>query len=254
MDLTQAAIQEIAKLQTAAIQPRIEDDPTNPWLKHLFFAGGYQKIVCDPPPRTLEFDALEDLVDYALTASPAAELWHDRTGVRCVPSPLAPDRASFGLVFSHAYTELLRIKAGQKFTQRELIHWLRVTMAGTVSEALLPVLRSLNIKRTEQVSATQEHQKDTLGRSIEQEYRGAGALPEEFDCLFDAYANVELAMQFKVRLALEVSFEDANFRITPLGDELARAEGEMALALARRIAEMVDAASTPPRVFRGRPD
>lgn len=219
----------------------------------LISQGGKSTERTIPPPRRKhESNDIESFVEVIRNCGDKPSVWHNHTQVVALLNDAERrDTVTLNLVESKLFKSL-QFKDGQRsFSQRELINFLRISLAGCVPPDLVSTLRTLNFRSAAKTDSTVEHAKDSLGRSVEQAVTGASDLPEEFLATIPVYANVLPDHRAGILVAVDVDFENQKFVLSVVGDGIMDAITEAQGVLSTKLTDLFD--DVDQSVYYGKP-
>jgi hypothetical protein len=205
-----------------------------------------------PQPRAHVAASIQPVIDFASKADDAA-VWYSRAGVvALIDNDTRRDRVTLPLSLSPQMVKLLELeRASHSFPQPAFVKLLRTTFADCLSTAgnLLDIIRTVKFINNDGGTAVVQQGKTSIGRQIQQEVTGAGALPDYVTLTVPTFAGAFL-FRGPVRCALEVNTGDQTFQLLPLPGEL---EANQAGAEAA-IGEVLRAGLGDVPAYYGRPE
>jgi hypothetical protein len=185
---------------------------------------------------------LAGLCAQVLTAGEGAAgvyVGHDK--IRVVWDEDRRDSIEMALPWSEPFALLAKPEALAGLTQRDLIWLLRSTFKGAFAPPeLLPTVRSVKFTSAGQAESDIQHGRESLGRKVDAEITGAGAIPEEVIFRVPVYSDMvdDAGNHFtaSVACALDIDLEKQRFTLKPLPDEVAVAKREANAWICERIA------------------
>lgn len=149
------------------------------------------------------------------------------------------DSIEMALPWSEPFATLSKAEAITGLPQRELVWLLRTTFRGVFAPAeLLPTVRKITFKAAGQSDTEIQHGRESMGKALQQEAIGAGAIPEEVRFTVPVFADLVHEENFfsaNVLCALDIDLEKQRFTLKPLPDELAVARRRANVWLCERI-------------------
>jgi hypothetical protein len=248
--MLQEAIEKIARLagEAKSIQViRPAGEPEHVYL--LQHPEGYDRCVAEPPPRRHRVLSLESLMVLAEnTDAKNAVIWYSRAGVTFVFNDGdRRDTAMLELRLSKPVETLLALEKDQRsFNQTDLIKMLRTTFAECLDPAgnLLEILRRIKFSASRSGEAVVQHGKASVGRSLEAELTGTGALPEYITLDVPIFAQAWAGWRGLVRCAFEPNAATETFQVIPLPGQIEaaiqQAEDRLGEALVARLTDKVN--------------
>lgn len=214
-----------------------------PGPEHIYLIdqgeGRFQIRNTEPPPRKHKAFDISAVVQFAAKHESAA-VWYSRVGVVCLTDDdTRRDEVRLVLSLSEQVKAIATI-SGKPFAQRDLILLMRTTFADCLGAAgdLLAVLRGVRFRSAAGGESMVKHGSRSVGKTLEQEITGTGALPEYVKLQVPVWGNAFLSVQ-TVRLALEPDPETETFKLIPLPGELERAieagEGRLGAVLREQL-------------------
>lgn len=206
-----------------------------------------------PADRKHTINRLEDLAQLAQGCD-AATLWHDARAVTLLfDHDDRRDRATMPLERTAVFLWLESIAGGAKVDQKQFIALLRTKLADAVSleqsTAFLAVLQRIRFRRTDETSADVGKGREALGRSVEEECSGADQLPDEMLVTTQVYRNVEGLSAAKVRVFVQIDYQEQRFCLTPVGDAVALAIDGTQAELGAKLVQLAEGVG----VYHGTP-
>lgn len=138
------------------------------------------------------------------------------------------DRITMMLPWSEPFTVLARPDGLAGCKQRDLVWLLRSTFRGMFSPPeLLPALRNVKFTNAGESDTNLQHGRESLGRKVEAEVAGAGAIPEEVLFSVPVFSDVSFeGNQFvaSVLCALNIDLAEQRFTLKPVPDAIAVAK------------------------------
>jgi hypothetical protein len=199
-----------------------------------------------PAPRDHKAGSLQPVVDFALTSlgtDYSAAVWYSRNGVVCLINDYQRrDRVSFAFNLSPQVNLLLELQKSRAwYSQKDFIRLLKVDLAGCLALAgnLLDVVRAVKFVNNAAGETVVAHGKTSVGRSIQQEVTGAGALPEYVTVDVPAFAQATVPYRSQVKCSLDVDPANATFQLTPLPGDVEKAVADCEKKLGSHIGEML---------------
>lgn len=179
-------------------------------------------------------------------------VWFDRTGVVIViDDATRRDWALMRLSFTPQMTTLLALEKNHpEFDQRGFRRLLKVDLAGCRrDDVLLNWVEEVRFNSTSYTAGGVKHQKESLGRDIEQEaINDLGECPDEVLLNVRVFDDPSLRSTWPVRCDVEIVISDERFKLNPLPLELHNAIESELSGIGDILAKHVKCP-----VFRGRP-
>lgn len=222
--------------------------------RKVYVDQGGTLTVHDVPPacRGHKVDSVDDLIAAATKWNSQPVVWISGESVVLLPDDTdRRDRVTLPLVKSHQFTRLIQLSAKPELSQTDLIRLLRIDLAGAAGRAeLLGTVRSIKWRTAAAGNANIQHGNESMGKSIEAEVSGAGAIPEQVLVNGPVYRNYgERDESFGVMCDLEIVPADQVFRFKPLPDEIERVTEAALEGIRERIATNLQGVS----IFYGTP-
>ncbi len=218
--------------------------------------GGELKLVhAEPPYRQHQAGDLSAVVEFAKRfAENTPVIWYHRDKVVCViDDNNRRDAVTLPLDLSVQVLTLRQWEKNQPYLpQATAVLTLRTVFESCLGMAggLIDVLRKVKFRTTADGSGEVQHGKASVGRAIESEITGAGAIPEYVAFDVPIFGNA-LAHRGTIRCALEPNPAAGSVAFIPLPGEIekavAKAEGE----IRDDLGELLGDAKVP--VYYGRP-
>lgn len=177
MEMTKEALALLQETAVKAAAANRLDLPGDGRKAYLNLGGKVKEIDIPPKVREHQFRRLDDLIDMAnLYAENDGRpvVWHDQNGVILVLDDAdRRDRGTFPLEITPQLQTLMMLEKQQpQMTQKELIRLLRTQL--NLDSAAIAVFRRIDWSTSTAGSGTVERGRESLGRSIEQQVKGAG--------------------------------------------------------------------------------
>lgn len=209
---------------------------------HVYYmrdeAGKLTRTVAEAGPVTHHADDLGTLAQIADT-DPKSVAWVRPNGVALAFGDQARSRALMQLPFSAPFFKLATwAKERPQLSQASLINELRSTFFGCLGAHpdLLAVLRKVRFNLNQQTVGEVAHGKSSLGKTIEGEVYGTGAIPETITVNVPVYASPALlSIRADVKCLLNPDPATGNFQVIPIPGELENAS-QFAVAM---VADMI---------------
>lgn len=253
-------VKEISRLATEALKPMEISDGYGRWLIRSDGTKQYLPTPIASKVRHIEtFQSFVDLVntrtegmicdpDDGEDASGAGPLVPAHEG-SCVyygedgfkydenPSVIHALRAKCKLVSSDEY-EWLSTQSSKDMNQEAFIRTLRITLRSCFpNTALLTIIREVKFDSTTGVTSETQHGRQSISRSIINEVKGLGTIPEEVQLSVQPYEN--LPYKATVTCAIEINEKTATFKLTPYPGELTKAIESVLAEAVKRLPEEV---------------
>lgn len=205
----------------------------------------------EPQPRNHRVRDLEGIMAWAEN-KPAA-IWYSRSGVCVLLDDLTRrDIVRLDLSF---HPQLLRLKSLENgriwLDQKSFIALLRIDLDGCIDTQanLIDIFRRIRFRKQEEGSTVVLQNKASLGRAIEAEMSGSGAIPEEILLTVPVFDG---AMQYPmpIRCALEADPAQEKFQLVPFVGQIEKAVCMAENAIGRTLRSELGAASA---IFYGSP-
>lgn len=250
--LTSEAIESIAELVKRSAKTEVLTvDGERPGTYFLVGPDGRaEKNVADPAWHSETLDTPAELARFAddLNLSGSGGITYLSPG-RIVVVYDRHDRrskATCDLVKS-PQLQFLEAIQGKFLSQADMVRALRINFRGCLpGDGILSLVRELKFKVGAEAEGSIQHARQSLGRSLIAEVKGADSIPEEIVLTLPIFENHRFATQ--VFCAVEVFAQEERFKLTPYPSELRDA---MDRALAD-IAETMTGEKMPP-VYLGKP-
>lgn len=246
--MLQEAIEQITDMAVEAAGPKIVAIPGDPTRLLVNANGKCEMHVLPPAHRKHTVRTLDDMVLITERASGVwggkPVLWHDRASVvLVVDDGERRDVVTMPLQIAETYATVEKL-AARKFTQKEFVQLLRVSLRGCVVDpTLLPAVRELKFKKNASGTSGIQHGRESMGREIESEIVGADAIPEEVVLQTRVYNNPDVQYMAKVTCALDIDLESESFTLRPMPDQLEEAVQGAQNEVRTRLEEIKDVQS-----------
>lgn len=211
-----------------------------------------------PKPRRHVAGSLDTVVtlakEHAETSALSAVIWYSRKAIVCLlDDATRRDQVRFDLQCSKQIETLQVLEGIRKpFKQAELLSLLRVTFAKCLDQTgnLVEILRRIKFRQASAGESVVQHGKSSLGRSVEAELTGTGALPEYVTLHVPIWTNLVVGEQ-SVQCALEPDAATETFQLIPLPGEIENATQRAERVIYERLLDAVGDA--PIAVYLGTP-
>lgn len=246
--MLQEALQYLARQAEEANVPSVTAIPGDPVQVLISHGGAYEKHQLPPAHRKHTVRTLDDMILITERASAVwggkPVLWHDRASVvLVVDDGERRDLVTMPLQIAETYATVEKL-ATRKFTQKEFVQLLRVSLRGcVVDKTLLPAVRELKFKKNASGTSGIQHGRESMGREIESEIVGADAIPEEVVLQTRVYNNPDVQYMAKVACALDIDLESETFTLRPMPDQLEEAVQGAQNEVRTRLEEIKDVQS-----------
>ena len=186
-----------------------------------------------PHPRNHKAGDLDSLVANAERFAPQADgadtvavCWYSRKGVVLLAEDATRrDRVTLPLTLSPQLAYLQRLEESKprvQFTQADLVLTLRTTLARSISPDVVAVFRRLNFRKSSGGASEVGHGKASIGRELQAELTGSGAIPETLAFRVPVFA-AGVPFEAAVECAVDVQAEAERFLLIPLPGEIENA-------------------------------
>jgi hypothetical protein len=218
--------QALKLLQDTAVQSEAAvklDLPGDGRTEYFSQGGVVREINIKPANRKHTFRRLDDLMDMAtLYAENDGHpvIWHDQGQVTLILDDQdRRDVGKFPLEVTPQFRAIAALEQNPNWlTQKELVRLLRVTLQ--LDAAAIAVFRRIDWSSSSTGQGTVERGRESLGRSIEQQVKGAQEIPEFINVPLPIYRNVGEDEIYSVRLLVDFDIEAAKIQIIPAPGEL----------------------------------
>lgn len=216
--------------------------------------GKVTTITNPPKPRESKVDSVDDLCAAANSyGKPEAfSVWLSPSAVVLIADDDdRRDRVTLPLRESTQWKAIKKLAADPTLDQSGLIRLLRQDLPGIGGRAeLLSSVRSIKFRSSAEGSSNIQHGNESMGRVIENAVTGAGAIPEQVNCILPLYDNQgERGEKFSVLLDLEIVADKQVFRLKPLPDSVEDAQNAALEGIRDSITEQLEGV----RIFYGTP-
>lgn len=192
----------------------IEGDPRHQLLSSVTIGCRFLDI--PPPPRNHVVHDLESLMAAVLIANNSGcgkSIWHDDWAVvLLVNDEDRRDRVTLPLVHAAQFDALVQLANVRDFSHTDLIRFLRLKVAAYGMEAVVSILRKLDLSR-----------KSTGAASVDATVTATRDIPDRFTVTVPVYNNPDCDRGYAVEMLLEIDAQTERFYLTPAPDELENA-------------------------------
>ena len=222
--------------------------------------GEYEWQTASAEPRAHRPLTLTAFTDYVRRAAEQSDsvpiaVWYSRHQIMALlDDHTRRDCLTFALSPSPQLETLSGLASSPRWLgQAEFIRLLRITLAGCLGPAgnLLALIRQVKFRVNSAGASEVQHQRTSLGKTLEAEMTGVGELPEEMPLDVPVFAQAGLVLVERVQCALEVDPQTAKFQLTPLPGELEQAQGRAEASIGRLLADALE--GTEVAVYCGQP-
>jgi hypothetical protein len=257
------ALKFVAQLQNQATSTQVVKLPERAGVYLLDEPGGAKIVTAAPEWHCESLETPQEL--FAFTArykAPRSAVFYNEKGVVFVRDIEDRRDRSICEFETSPQWQWLTTSAKSRIGQADMVLLLRTIFRDAISRDFLNLMRSLKFQAGQQTTGQYGQGSESLGRAVQAQTEQV--MPEEITLsvpIFENYRRVA-----PVTCALEVFPQEANFRITPLPQQIKAAMDSVLEAVAdifrgedpdddtRRIAGNVATGAIPmPPVFRGRP-
>lgn len=259
MDLSETVrlIQDTAvKASGAEKKLELVKPPAEPEYVYLAVnpSGGFQRIEAVAKPRAHSLVTLEQVLRFVELKGDEKKtvVWYDRDGIIVVVDDGSRrDKATMKLNYTPQMLTLMMLEQKRpEFEQRGFRRLLKVDLAGCRrNDILVSWVESVRFNSTAMSAGRIQHQKESLGRDIDEEaISDQGECPEELLLDVRVFDDPNLRDTFQIRCDVEVLVSDQKFRLTPLPLEIHN-------AIEAQVSQIGDALTSHVKcpVFRGKP-
>lgn len=235
---------------------RFQNVYTGPRRRVVAIEGKLHVIDEDRPTREHKAGSVDAVVAHATEHS---AVWHDGDTVVLVldnrDDSHRDDRVTWSLTKTEAWSNAASKHPAA--SQKALISRLTGPLRKPVRESptatsLLDAVRAMKFSTTDDETGTHDHGKSSMGRQINSNAAGAGAIPEEVVLGVRRWAELDYIGSLELVVGLDA--ENRQFNVQPTTDEAAAAEQAAQAALAVYLREALDAAGKKEaKVYAGRP-
>lgn len=224
----------VVALAASGMKPSLVNVPGMPDDIRVYHAPGKSELTLltlPQPPKRHSVDNLASLIE--LARDNPGVVWYDFEQIQLVKSaePNTPDRregATLTFTPGRAFgvLEEMAERGGTTFTQKDLIHFLRVQMGPYCDGEALKLLaaaKNVKFRKQEDSEAIIEHGKASVGKSLQASLHNATNIPESITFLCDVYENPGCGYTALVRVAVDVDAEKGTFKLCPFGGEISNA-------------------------------
>ncbi len=215
--------------------------------------GKMETIDVAPALRKHTVHSVADLIEAAKRWNAKPTIWvSDKAIVLVTDDSDRRDSVTLPLTKSAGFLRLEALENSPVLDQLGMLRTLRIDLKGTAGRAdLLTSIRSLKWRQSASGHVDVQQGKESLGKVIENEVTGAGAIPEEVMVSVPVYSNPgESKKSYPVLCDLEVIAADQEFRFRPVADEL---RNTLTLAQSEIVGEIGAALPSDVAVFFGTP-
>lgn len=182
-----------------------------------------------------------------LTDVSAARVYVGPDRIRVVWDDDRRDSITMALPWSEPFALLAKPEALAGLGQRDLVWMLRTAFRGMYAPSeLLPTVRTIKFSSAGMAATEIQHGRESMGRELQQEVVGAGAIPEEVTFTVPVFADLVHERNFfatSVVCALDIDLDKQRFTLKPLPDEIAVARRRAVEWVCERIRHLCPAAT-----------
>lgn len=246
------ALQYLTGLARGSAEPKLLDagDPTV--ARFATGDGSIREFDVPAPPRRHSVDRLEEIIMMTIRFPGDSAVWYDKDGVILVidDDEYRANTVTLTLEESDLFATV-RSLPGSSFDHKAFVRLLRVRLAGVTAAAdLLAVVRKVKFDNGSVVHSQVTRSRESLGREITSSVSAEHEIPDEVTLAVRVYKTAGEEQAFPVRCAVEADALEGRFRLTPLPDEIERAQQ---LAVAWIAERLVDGLSKEVPAYHGRP-
>jgi hypothetical protein len=204
-------------------------------------AGEYVRKETPAPQERRTFSNPDSLAEWAWNL-PDPRAWVSLAEVRVTAEDA---RQSFGVLpvgHSPQLNALLELEAKPRWMdQMELVRFLRTTVGGCLVDAsLVATFRNLSLSKNEAMRSNAQQDRASLGKALEAQVTGAGAIPEDIDVNIPMVRDPLLPIRRQpVKLVLETDPVQVRFMLHVYPGDLVRAMRSAELELYNQTVEAV---------------
>jgi hypothetical protein len=216
LELLQSTAQKAQKPETIEI-------PGENRIKHFALNGELKEIDVPPPNRKHTFRRLADLIDMANLygnndGHPA--VWHDQNQVvLLIDDTDRRDTAVFPLDATAKLRKMMHLEKEQPMmTQKQLVRLLRVDFE--LEAAKVAIFRRIDWSSNTTGQGTVERGRESLGRTIEEQVKGAQEIPESIVIPIELYRNLGEDEVYNLRCLVDFDIQDSLIQIIPAPGEI----------------------------------
>lgn len=216
--------------------------------KHYLWDGKeWKAITIDPPHRSHRVESLDSFLAACEAYGENGTIWHsDDEVVLVVDDNKRDETVTLGLDPSPQWCAYLA-SGGKGYSPAAARHFLLRKLAGCVTEGLPARFGRVSFSRKSDGRADIDHQKESLGRSVESQVSSTDDLPDVISCSIPVYTTPGVREPVSVLLACDIHFEKEQFAFEPVAGEVA-----MGMSVVQaKLKESLEASGLP--VFNGKP-
>lgn len=250
MDLSQAAIQEIAKLVHVATKTEALDEYT---ILTRDSEGGVESVRRNDKPHTTIVYSIEDVVKNCQSYEDAWEIYYSRRCVRGFMDLHRRHSVTMNLTKSPAFEQLCEWdKKPQQLKQDEFTHLLKTKFRRCCDETISRIIGTLKWTIGNTGESNVKHTGVSINKSIVAEMSGADDLNKIEYVTFEVPVFIEIpTVTARVECHLRPIPEHQLFIVTPTGGEIENAYRKAESAIRDLVMQAVgDTVGTPP-VYHG---
>lgn len=253
------AINRIVELANNSFKAELLKPTAEP--SHVYYLSrkdSCDRMEADPQPRTHTADSIDTIIAFAerFAGDGQVSVWYNRDGVAALLNDYTRrDRVSLALKPTPEIQALAALKITTGYQQPEFLRLLRIGLRrvlGQSAEQLIATVKNMKFISEETGSREIQQTKSSVGRTIMNEFTGAGSMPEEIDTYVRVWEGMPQILGCSIKLALEVDPAQRSFSIVPLPGQIERAwqeaEEELGKELRRRLESTPNVA-----IYFGRP-
>lgn len=150
-----------------------------------------RQMTLPPKRRNACLATLSDLISlvqqFSKTSAPEFYIYSSK--IKAYLDAERKDCVTMPFVQTARLNSLLKLRGGRKFTQKELLKFLRTELGGTGIDYVVNAFSKLDVTRYTGHRTEITTKTESLGRSVEAKVQGASELPDSFNVLASFYNN-----------------------------------------------------------------
>lgn len=169
-------------------------------------------------------------------------IWYSRSGVVMIfDDATGRDTAKFVLEMSPQLKEIEKLESGKKFTQNELISFLRINMRKCFAGDFVESIKNVKFTVIKEAASEQQRLKSSVGKSVRQEVSGIPDLPDYMDFNVPAFLSGFPLAGGTVEVAIDIDIQAEKFTLTAIPGSvesvLSKSEDKLGIYIAESLSQ-----------------